>query len=102
MWMEKCKSVDCFMEGLKKRNPGQPEFHQAVSEFVSTVMPFVRENPVYLENQILERMTEPDRVIAFRVTWRDDKGNIRVNRLGESNSTIRLGRTKAACGSIQR
>ena len=80
MWMEKCKDVACFMGGLEKRNPGQPEFHQAVSEFVSTVMPYVREHPVYLENQILERMTEPDRVLSFRVTWRDDKGNIRVNR----------------------
>ena len=80
MWMNKCKDVDCFMAGLAKRNPGQPEFHQAVKEFVSTVMPFVHENPIYLKNQILERMTEPDRVVAFRVTWRDDEGNIRVNR----------------------
>ena len=80
MWMERCKDVDCFMTGLIKRNPGQPEFHQAVKEFVSTVMPFVHDNPVYLENQILERMSEPDRVITFRVTWRDDQGGIRVNR----------------------
>ena len=80
MWMERCKDVNCFMAGLVKRNPGQPEFHQAVKEFVSTVMPFVHANPVYLEHQILERMTEPDRVVAFRVTWRDDQGSIRVNR----------------------
>ena len=80
MWMDRCKDVECFMGGLIKRNPGQPEFHQAVKEFVSTVMPFVRDNPVYLKNQILERMTEPDRVLTFRVTWRDDSGNIRVNR----------------------
>ncbi len=80
MWMEKCKSVECFMEGLKKRNPNQTEFHQAVEEFVTTVMPYVIENPKYIKNQILERMTEPDRVISFRVTWRDDKGQVRVNR----------------------
>ena len=80
MWMQKCGDVDCFMAGLVKRNPGQPEFHQAVKEFVSTVMPFVNDHPVYLKNQILERMTEPDRVLTFRVTWRDDEGNIRVNR----------------------
>ena len=55
MWMEKCKDVDCFTTGLIKRNPGQPEFHQAVKEFVSTVMPFVREHPIYLKNQILEQ-----------------------------------------------
>ena len=80
MWMEKCKDVDCFMSGLIKRNAGQPEFHQAVREFAATVIPFIRDNPTYLENQILERMTEPDRVVTFRVTWRDDKGSIRVNR----------------------
>ncbi len=80
MWMKRCKDVDCFMSGLVRRNPGQPEFHQAVKEFVSTVMPFVHANPIYLENQILERMSEPDRVVTFRVTWRDDQGSIRVNR----------------------
>ena len=80
MWIEKCKDVDCFMSGLIKRNPGQPEFHQAVKEFVSTVMPFVLDNPVYLKHQIMERMTEPDRTVSFRVTWQDDEGNIRVNR----------------------
>ncbi|QEG22113.1 NADP-specific glutamate dehydrogenase [Mariniblastus fucicola] len=68
------------MAGLEKRNPGQPEFHQAVKEFVSTVMPFVLDHPDYLQHQILERMSEPDRIITFRVTWRDDHGNIRVNR----------------------
>ena len=68
MWIEKCKDVDCFMAGLIKRNPGQPEFHQAVKEFASTVMLFVLENPIYLENQILERLSEPDRVVSFRVT----------------------------------
>ena len=80
MWIEPCKTVDCFMAGLIKRNPGQPEFHQAVKEFVSTVMPYVQENPKYQQHQILERLTEPDRAVIFRVTWQDDKGNIRANR----------------------
>ena len=69
-----------FMAGLEKRNPGEPEFHQAVREVVETLMPFVREHPEYREAQILERMTEPDRVVIFRVTWEDDQGNIRANR----------------------
>lgn len=69
-----------FMRGLKRRNPGEKEFHQAVEEFVETVMPYVLEHPKYKEAQILERMTEPDRTITFRVTWEDDKGNVRVNR----------------------
>ncbi len=72
--------VEQFMRGLKKRNPGETEFHQAVNEVVETVMPFVLENPKYKKAQILERMTEPDRVIIFRVTWEDDEGNIRANR----------------------
>ena len=74
------KETQRFMRGLKKRNPGEPEFHQAVQEVVETLMPFVMDNPKYKESQILERMTEPDRVIIFRVTWEDDQGNLRANR----------------------
>jgi glutamate dehydrogenase (NADP+) len=69
-----------FMTGLKRRNPHEKEFHQAVHEVVQSLMPFVVENPKYLEANILERMTEPDRIIIFRVSWEDDLGNIRVNR----------------------
>ena len=68
------------MEGLAKRNPSEPEFHQAVQEVVETLMPFVLENRRYYDANILERMTEPDRVVIFRVCWEDDKGNIRTNR----------------------
>ncbi len=80
MWVENCQETECFMNGLVKRNPGQPEFHQAVKEFVLTVMPYVKQNPQYQQAQILERLTEPDRIIIYRVTWQDDDGNIRVNR----------------------
>ncbi|MBB73614.1 MAG: NADP-specific glutamate dehydrogenase [Planctomycetaceae bacterium] len=73
-------AVDTFMQGLKKRNPGEPEFHQAVEEVVNTLMPFVQQNKEYEEARILERLTEPDRVVIFRVCWEDDKGNIRTNR----------------------
>jgi len=72
--------INKFMSGLIKRNPGEPEFHQAVQEFVVTLMPFVLEHRQYDEANILERMTEPDRVIIFRVCWEDAKGNIRTNR----------------------
>ena len=74
------KETKQFMRGLKKRNPVEPEFHQAVQEVVETLMPFVLENPKYLKSQILERMTEPDRIIIFRVCWEDDQGHIRANR----------------------
>ncbi|SMP43799.1 glutamate dehydrogenase (NADP) [Neorhodopirellula lusitana] len=79
-WIEPCSELECFMRGLERRNPGQTEFHQAVREFAESVMPYVLENPKYEKAQILERMTEPDRVIIFRVTWEDDEGNVRVNR----------------------
>ena len=54
-------SIDHFMEGLKKRNPGEPEFHQAVFEVVESVIPFILENPKYQKAGIIQRMTEPDR-----------------------------------------
>ena len=72
--------VEQFMGGLVKRNPGEPEFHQAVQEFVETVMPAYLDHPAYMKAQILERMTEPDRIITFQVLWEDDEGNIRANR----------------------
>ena len=69
-----------FMDGLIKRNPHQLEFHQAVNEVAADIIPYMRDHPEYHKAQILERMTEPDRVIIFRVSWEDDEGNVRVNR----------------------
>jgi len=74
------KQTERFMEWVSERNSGQPEFLQAVREVAETLMPFVLDNPKYLKAKILERMTEPDRVIQFRVTWQDDNGEIHVNR----------------------
>lgn len=72
--------VHRFMGGLVRRNPGETEFHQAVLEFVETVMPFVLDHPEYREARILERMTEPDRIVIFRVPWEDDAGGVRTDR----------------------
>jgi len=72
--------TDTFMKGVRDRNPHEPEFHQAVQEWASCVIPFVNNNPQYAAYNLLERMTEPDRVIMFRVTWTDDKGQVQVNR----------------------
>lgn len=69
-----------FMEGLKKRNPGESEFHQAVQEVAESLMPYILDHSKYKDAQILERMTEPDRIVIFRVTWEDDEGRIRANR----------------------
>ena len=68
------------MAGLIRRNPGEEEFHQAVREVTETLSPFLLRNPVYKKEQILERMTEPDRIVIFRVCWVDDEGNVRANR----------------------
>jgi glutamate dehydrogenase (NADP+) len=72
--------IEQFMGGLEKRNPGEAEFHQAVREFVESVMPYYLDHAAYQQAQILERMTEPDRIISFRVSWEDDQGSIRANR----------------------
>jgi glutamate dehydrogenase (NADP+) len=72
--------VSAFMEKVKARDPNQPEFHQAVFEVVSSLMPFIKKNPKYQKHQILERIVEPERMFMFRVPWVDDKGEIRVNR----------------------
>lgn len=79
MTIENAKVAE-FMNWVIARNPGQPEFHQAVSEVATYVVPFIEEHPEYKEARILERMTEPDRVISFRVSWQDDQNRVRVNR----------------------
>src|SRR3954469_18679755 len=72
--------LEGFMEGVKRRNPHQPEFVQAVYEVAQDIFEFTNGKPEYHEAQILRRMAEPDRVVSFRVCWEDDKGNIRVQR----------------------
>lgn len=69
-----------FMDWLKQRNPGEDEFHQAVYEVGVNVLPFLLNHPEYIDAQVFPRLTEPDRIIIFRVTWQDDDGNIQVNR----------------------
>lgn len=68
------------MHGLRKRNPHETEFHQAVEEVVSSVMPWYLDHEKYRRSQILERLTEPDRIVTFRVSWQTDSGEIRANR----------------------
>jgi glutamate dehydrogenase (NADP+) len=72
--------INKFMRGLKKRNAYQVDFHQAVEEVVSSVMPWYLDHQKLVDAQILERLTEPDRIISFRVSWQKDNGEIRVNR----------------------
>ena len=69
-----------FNAGIRERNPAEYEFHQAVQEFTETVIPFVQAHPVYRDGHILERMTEPDRIVIFRVCWENDDGHVCCNR----------------------
>ncbi|RMG68300.1 MAG: NADP-specific glutamate dehydrogenase [Bacteroidetes bacterium] len=72
--------VEDIIPMVMAHNPDQPEFLQAVTEVVGSIQPFLRQNPSYLKANILDRITEPDRVISFRVSWFDDEGDIQVNR----------------------
>jgi len=72
--------VEQFMAHVKAKNPGENEFHQAVMEVAESLIPFIEENPKYKHAKILERMTEPERVILFRVPWIDDKGEVQINK----------------------
>lgn len=72
--------LEQFMDGLRRRNPGESEFHQAVEEVANDLIPYINDNRRYDRMQILERLTEPDRIVIFRVCWEDDEGNVRTNR----------------------
>jgi glutamate dehydrogenase (NADP+) len=74
------KTVDEFLNEVSQRNPGQPEYLQAVTEVLRSVWPFVEKHPRYAEHGLLERLIEPERIVMFRVSWIDDHGEVRVNR----------------------
>nr|MBI1230939.1 glutamate dehydrogenase [Cytophagales bacterium] len=72
--------IDHILSGIKERNPGEAEFHQAVSEVFESIHPILAANKKYQEEKLFERMAEPERVISFRVCWTDDNHVIHVNR----------------------
>lgn len=74
------KKIHDFMQEVSSKNSGETEFLQAVEEVAEAVIPFMDENPKYNNKMLLERMTEPERIIIFRVPWTDDNGNVQVNR----------------------
>ena len=69
-----------FMQGLEERHPGETEFLQTALEVARDIIPFMDRNPEYREHRILERLTEADRIIIFRVSWIDDRGEVKINR----------------------
>ena len=76
----KYSNFKSFVSVVEARNPGQPEFMQAVTEVMESLWPFIEAHPRYAEQALLERLVEPERVIMFRVSWVDDKGEVQVNR----------------------
>ncbi|AGX86881.1 NADP-specific glutamate dehydrogenase [Candidatus Symbiobacter mobilis] len=73
-------SVNAFLNDVAQRNPGQPEFLQAVTEVMESLWPFIAAHPKYAEYGLLDRLVEPERVVLFRVSWVDDHGDVQVNR----------------------
>ncbi len=76
----KYESVGSFLAQVAQRNPGQPEFLQAVTEVMESLWPFIEKHPRYAEQGLLERLVEPERIVMFRVSWVDDHGTVQVNR----------------------
>ena len=72
--------VEQYIELAKKRNPGEPEFHQTVEEVLESIAPVLEAHPEYVEAGLVERLIEPERGISFRVPWVDDEGKVQVNR----------------------
>ncbi len=69
-----------IMERVMERNPGESEFHQAVHEVLTSVVPVLEKNPRYVKSRVFERIVEPERQIIFRVPWQDDKEDVHINR----------------------
>ncbi len=90
-------NLEKIMADLEKKNPGQPEFLQAVKEVLETIEDVVNENPKYEAANIIERIIEPDRVIKFKVQWMDDKGNVQVNRGIRVQFNNAIGPYKGGC-----
>ena len=76
----KNKDLADLMDKVVKRNPGEPEFHQAVQEVLESLEPVVEKYPEYLTSGVLDRLVEPERILKFRVPWVDDNGKVQVNR----------------------
>ncbi|MEN9464162.1 MAG: hypothetical protein RL217_343 [Pseudomonadota bacterium] len=74
------QSAHDFLHNVAQRNPGQPEFLQAVTEVIESLWPFIAKNPRYAEHSLLDRLVEAERIIQFRVSWVDDNGDVQVNR----------------------
>src|SRR5690606_12938736 len=76
----KYTSAHEFIAAVERKNPGQPEFLQAVTEVIESLWPWIEKNPRYAEHGILDRLVEAERASLFRVSWVDDRGEVQVNK----------------------
>ena len=93
--MDQTYSLESFLNHVQKRDPNQTEFAQAVREVMTTLWPFLEQNPKYRQMSLLERLVEPERVIQFRAT------RYRSTVHGVCSSALPSARTKAVCASIR-
>ena len=77
--MDQTYSLESFLNHVQKRDPNQTEFAQAVREVMTTLWPFLEQNPKYRQMSLLERLVEPDRIYTFKIPWIDDGGEVHVN-----------------------
>lgn len=96
--------LEALRAEIERRNPEQPEFHQAVREVLETLAPVFSARPEYADPAValVERLTEPERQILFRVPWQDDRGRVHVNRGYRVEFNSALGPYKGACASTRR
>lgn len=96
----KSEYLEKVYKNLEKRNPGQKEFLQAVSEVFTSLEPVVAKHPEIEQNAIMERITEPERFVQFRVAWVDDSGKVQVNRGYRAQFNSAIGPYKGGLRSI--
>ncbi len=100
--MDQTYSLESFLNHVQKRDPNQTEFAQAVrSEVMTTLWPFLEQNPKYRQMSLLERLVEPERVIQFRVVWVDDRNQVQVNRAWRVQFSSAIGPYKGGIASIR-
>lgn len=95
--MDQTCTLEGFLTRVQQRDPHQTEFAQAVREVMTTLWPFLEENPRYRQLALLERLVEPERVIQFRVVWVDDRNQVQSTARGACSSTRPSARIKAGC-----
>jgi glutamate dehydrogenase (NADP+) len=74
------EQLEIILGNVQRRNPGEPEFHQAVEEVLGSLGPVLAKHPQFAQHKIIERICEPERQIIFRVPWQDDRGEVQINR----------------------